>query len=138
MSDSLVQGLNNGRPVPQNHSIGKNGSFWLPKKIAEQGTNHKQRVNQSKSQKTPTESQTSKNSSKLLKAFQKASPSLLKALQSSPKISQSVGKASQCIAYYILMYNVCTILTYVCIRCHSKLEFSFCCRFETSHIAMHM
>ena len=64
MSDSLVQGLNNGRPVPQNHSIGKNGSFWLPKKIAEQGTNHKQRVNQSKSQKTPTESQTSNNSSK--------------------------------------------------------------------------
>ena len=38
--------------------------FLAPQKIAEQGTNHKQRVNQSKSQKTPTESQTSNNSSK--------------------------------------------------------------------------
>ncbi|MAL85341.1 MAG: hypothetical protein CMI23_03165 [Opitutae bacterium] len=65
MSDSLVQGLHNGRPVPQNHSIGKNGSFWLPKNIAEQGTNHKQRANQTKSQKTPTESKSSNNSSKV-------------------------------------------------------------------------
>ena len=31
MSDSLVQGLHNGRPVPQNHSIGKNGSFGSQK-----------------------------------------------------------------------------------------------------------
>ena len=61
MSDSLVQGLNNGRPVPQNHSIGKM-IFWLPKIwIKELIINKGEPIQISK---TPTESQTSNNSSK--------------------------------------------------------------------------